>query len=330
MPLRCLPPQLAAVINEGARRPRRPSGWWTKLPLRLKQVLNEIRTDLPPGFYRQLPTLEEGAARRGAARELELRTFVAHTDSRFDPATLQRFVLAFQRAEALRISELWAVAHRAPPDPDREPPPARRSRSSRAARARLEADRSRESPAGADRMFPPIHSVPRARRRGADASFAVRLAQRLRDQTRRPRRPPLARRDAWPRAAPPTHDLVRAEHHRQAAANVTVRNVITSLRIMATFDWRDFVEKVSLIDRLFRAESEFGAMDFATRDRYRHAVEDLARGSGRSEIQRGPAGAEPGGQPRRQHRRSRLLPRSRRGARASSTRSATGSHCASA
>src|SRR5262249_58514587 len=71
---------------------------------------------------------------------------------------------------------------------------------------------------------------------------------------------------------------------RQAAANVTVRNVITSLRIMATFDWRDFVEKVSVIDRLFRAETQFGAMDFATRDRYRHAVEDLARGSGRSEI----------------------------------------------
>ncbi len=53
---------------------------------------------------------------------------------------------------------------------------------------------------------------------------------------------------------------------------------------MATFDWHDFVEKVSLVDRLFRAESEFGAMDFATRDRYRHAVEDLARGSDRSEV----------------------------------------------
>src|SRR5262245_15497641 len=54
---------------------------------------------------------------------------------------------------------------------------------------------------------------------------------------------------------------------------------------MATFDWCDFFERVSLIDRLFREESEFGVMDFATRDRYRHAVEDLARGSGCSEME---------------------------------------------
>ena len=72
---------------------------------------------------------------------------------------------------------------------------------------------------------------------------------------------------------------MRAEHQRQGAANVTVRNVITSLRVMATFDWREFFESVSLVDRILRAESEFGAMDFATRDRYRKAIEDLARGS---------------------------------------------------
>ena len=78
---------------------------------------------------------------------------------------------------------------------------------------------------------------------------------------------------------------MRAEYQRQGAANVTVRNVITSLRVMATFDWRDFFESVSLVDRILRAESEFGAMDFATRDRYRKAVEDLARGSGRTEME---------------------------------------------
>src|SRR4029453_13284281 len=91
-----------------------------------------------------------------------------------------------------------------------------------------------------------------------------------------------------------------ADTPRQAAANVWVRTVITSFRVMATFDWRDFVEKVSPIDRVFRDESEFGAMDFVTRDRYRHAVEDLARGSGRPEggVAR-QARALAGGQPRR-------------------------------
>ncbi len=273
---------LAAVINE--ERATTPAAEWLVDNFHIvEEVLNEIRTDLPPGFYRQLPTLEEGPL-AGAPRALELAwTFVAHTDSRFDPATLQRFILAFQRAEALRLSELWAV-----------PIALRQILIENLRRLAVEIVESRAARLEADRLanlllgqtdLPPD---PRAFRTLDDAAlttpFAVRLAQRLRDQD--PATTPAARWLDERLAARGTsaHDLVRAEHQRQAAANVTVRNVITSLRIMATFDWREFVEKVSLIDRLFRAESEFGAMDFATRDRYRHAVEDLARGSGRSEL----------------------------------------------
>ena len=36
--------------------------------------------------------------------------FVSHTDSRFDPETLRRFVRAYQRVQPLTIGELWAVA----------------------------------------------------------------------------------------------------------------------------------------------------------------------------------------------------------------------------
>ena len=77
---------------------------------------------------------------------------------------------------------------------------------------------------------------------------------------------------------------------------------------MATFDWRDFFESVSLVDRILRAESEFGAMDFATRDRYRKAIEDLARGSGRGEIEVARAALAPACAPSAQRRRPRPLP----------------------
>src|SRR4029453_4612837 len=99
---------LAAVIDE--ERATTPAAGWAPDNFHIvEEVLNEIRTDLPLGFYRQLPTLDEGPL-AGAPRALELAwTFVAHTDSRFDQATLQRFVLAYQQTEALHISELWAV-----------------------------------------------------------------------------------------------------------------------------------------------------------------------------------------------------------------------------
>ncbi len=67
--------------------------------------------------------------------------------------------------------------------------------------------------------------------------------------------------------------------------NVTVRNIIPSMRLMMDFDWQEFVESVSLVDEVLRRETNFGEMDFATRDTYRHAIEDLSRGSGRTEIE---------------------------------------------
>ena len=36
--------------------------------------------------------------------------FVAHTDSRFDPEMLARYVRAYQEVQPLKIGELWALA----------------------------------------------------------------------------------------------------------------------------------------------------------------------------------------------------------------------------
>ena len=81
-----------------------------------------------------------------------------------------------------------------------------------------------------------------------------------------------------------TEEIVREEHEAQAAMNVTVRNVITSMRLMSALDWKDFFESVSLVDEILHTKTAFLDMDFATRDRYRHAIEQLARRSGHTEI----------------------------------------------
>jgi cyclic beta-1,2-glucan synthetase len=275
---------LAAVIHE--ERTTTPAAEWLVDNFHIvEDALNEIRADLPPGFYRLLPSLAEGPF-HDAPRVMELAwAFVAHTDSRYDAATLKRFVLSFQRVEPLLMGELWAL-----------PIALRLTLSENLRRlaerivtrrgARLEADRLADTLLGQGDV---ARADPLAFRERSDAplppAFAVQLAQRLRDQD--PEATPAV---GWlnarlAAAGTSAEELVRAEHQQLAAANVTVRNVITSLRVMATFDWRDFFESVSLVDSLLRSESEFGAMDFATRDRYRHAIEDLARGSGASELE---------------------------------------------
>ena len=160
--------------------------------------------------------------------------FVAHTDSRFDPQTLRRFVRAYQRVQPLTIGELWAVAitlrivlvenlrrvGRADREqPGRAPGGRRRSPTGCSASASREAE-----PADV------VAAALRARRRCRRA-FAVQLVQRLRDQD--PAVTPALRWLDERLAAQGTtaDEIVREEHQRQGAMNVTVRNVITSMRL---------------------------------------------------------------------------------------------------
>jgi len=78
--------------------------------------------------------------------------------------------------------------------------------------------------------------------------------------------------------------VIQDELRLQGALNVTVRNVITSMRLISEIDWANFFQSVSLVDAALRAATDFEAMDFATRDLYRRAIERLARGSGHTEL----------------------------------------------
>ncbi|MCX6560203.1 MAG: hypothetical protein NTZ26_06770 [Candidatus Aminicenantes bacterium] len=65
----------------------------------------------------------------------------------------------------------------------------------------------------------------------------------------------------------------------------TVSDCITSLRRLATLDWRSFFESLSRVERVLRGDPAqvYARMDRETRDRYRKVVEELARATGRDE-----------------------------------------------
>ncbi len=252
----------------------------------VEEQLRQIREDLPVGFYRELPKLADGFL-EGYPRVFGIAwAFVSHTDSRFEPETLRRFVQAYQRVQPLRIGELWAVAITLRivlvDNLRRLAEQMLRRRTAR-----------READALADRLLgltggaatEEAAALARFEKAPLPRAFAVQLVQRLREQD-----PDVVPALRWldERLAAQdttTEEIVRPEHHRQAAMNVTVRNIITSMRLMSTLDWRAFFESVSQVDAILCAETEFAALDFGTRDRYRHVVEDLARDSRRSEVE---------------------------------------------
>ena len=108
-------------------------------------------------------------------------------------------------------------------------------------------------------------------------AFAAQLVQRLRDQD--PAVTPALRwlDERLTAQGTTSEKIVIEEHQFQGAMSVTVRNVITSMRLMSSVDWPKFFESVSLVDAVLRANSNFAAMDFPTRDSYRHAIEEARK-----------------------------------------------------
>ena len=245
----------------------------------VEEHIREVRDDLPPGYYRQLPKLASGPF-AGYPRVFGLMwAFVAHTDSRLDPEMLRRFIAAYQRVQPLTIGELWAVAitlriilienlRRL----------ADQITAGRQARADADGLVNQLLVSGNTRAALEWDMATRSTEELSEI-FAAQLVRGLRDQD--PRITPAL---GWLEERLNLQgvlidDVVLHAQLRQGASNVTVRNIITSMRLISDIDWADMFESMSLVDARLRAMSGFAAMDFPTRNLYRSAIEQLARGS---------------------------------------------------
>ena len=251
--------------------------------------LRQIEADLPPDYYHQLPKLQNGPF-AGYPRVLELAwAYVAHTDSLFSASILTRFVQAYQTVQPLTIGELWAIAitlrivmieniRRLS------------MQIASAQRVRLQADQLVDRvlagyPGGLADTKSLVAGLTKVDGSGTVAPdvFYAQIAKRLRGAD--PSETPLLRwlQDRLQKADLSVDDVVMMAQHRQGATNLTMRNLVTSMRLISEVDWADFFEAVSLIDVRLRAAFNFAAMDFPTRNDYRTAIETLARGAKCSE-----------------------------------------------
>src|SRR3972149_2236796 len=120
-------------------------------------------------------------------------------------------------------------------------------------------------------------------------AFVLQLLQRMREYGPRLSavRAAVGKHLATEQMTP--EDAIRSEHQRQAAAQVSIANAITSLRMCATLDWSEYVESVSLVERGLDRDPAgvYRSMDFLSRDRYRQATEQLAERTGEAQLRVG-------------------------------------------
>jgi cyclic beta-1,2-glucan synthetase len=275
---------IAKSIDEG-RAITPAAEWLVDNYYLVERQIRETRSALPPGYYRQLPKLADGPF-KGYPRVFGVAwAFVAHTDSHFDAEMLCRFVRAYQEVQPLTIGELWAVAITL-----RIVLVENLRRLAelimQSSAARQEADGLADRLLGAGGHAAELAPTVLAEREGTilPDAFAVQLVHRLRDQDPRIT-PALTWLDQHLAAQGSTADaVVYDEHQRQGAGVVTVRNIITSMRLISDVDWPELFERISLVDDVLSAGSQFRDMDFPTRNLYRTAIEELARGANRMEL----------------------------------------------
>ena len=254
----------------------------------VEEQVREIREDLPKSYYHELPKLAEGNFKNYPRIYALSVALIAHTDSHLDTETLRRFINTYQKVSPLSIGELWAVPislRLALVENLRRL--ATRIVSSRSERD--EADRLADKLLELAQRQPgevlPLLTSRMAKRKSLGRAFVVQLTQRLREQD-----PAVLVVFEWlekqlAKQGLSIEKIAHEEHHRQAAAQVTVGNIITSMRLLSTLDWKDFFETVSLIDPELAKDPAgvYSRMDFATRDRYRHVIERISKGAKKSE-----------------------------------------------
>ena len=268
-----------------------PAGEWLLDNFYL--IEDHIRTGkrhLPKGYSEALPTLTNGTS-SGLPRVYDIALeLISHSDGRIDKESLHSFIRSYQDVTNLRLGELWAI-----------PIMLRLAliENLRRVAARIAIDRvnrniasywaaqmketSEKDPkslilviADMARSVPPMES-----------SFVAEMIRQLMWQG-----PSLALPLTWmeqrlSESGLTSSELVTMENQKQAADQVSISNSIGSLRFLGSMEWREFVEEMSIVEHTLRKDISgiYPLMDFATRDRYRHVVERIARYSALSEAE---------------------------------------------
>jgi cellobiose phosphorylase len=242
--------------------------------------IREIRHHLPTRYYLELPKLatrELSGTARAYAMAVEL---LRYSDARLDLERLAKFMNAYQTVAPLTIGELWAWASML-----------KLALIEHVRRLSEELLESRTGRVEADRHFVGFERTHAGERPAPlpellHVAFVDRLLQRMREYGAGAAELRKQLEERLAAAGTTVEDAVRAEHQRQAMNHVSMENSITSLRLCATLDWNRYVERVSLIEQVLQRDPAgvYGRMEFASRDRYRHAVEELADPTGEAQI----------------------------------------------
>jgi cyclic beta-1,2-glucan synthetase len=249
------------------------------------EQLSDIPLRLTVKVWRNLPAADHPDA-VGWPRILHIALeYLRHTLWQFNPDSLSRLLAGYQDVAPLKMQELWAlypILRIALIDELRRV--AVRVEDSLAARSA--ADATADSIVYGDwpEQFDLDFLAPLRVEGRFIFPYIVQLAHRLQGmgESGRPLLDDLSAELA--RRGTTIDDFIQRQHARRSASNLAARNIITSLRTLASFNWRSLFETTSQVELLLREQPSYSACDRRTRDRYRDCIEELARATKQDEV----------------------------------------------
>src|SRR4026208_1026186 len=253
----------------------------------VQEQIREIRTNLPGGYYQELPKLANGTlAQYPRVYDVAIE-LIAHTEGHLSLEKITLFVREYQKVAKLSMGELWAI-----PTMFRLGLVENIRRMSLRVEARLdeveEADRIAAQIMSANDESPEVLAQALERFINDHPPFTPTFVARFLHQIRgyQVNFTPLVWLEQWIAEDGPSAEVAVTRSNRMIAlTQITVSNCITSLRTIARLDWREFVESQSATEKILRKDlsGHYAGMAFGTRDHYRHVVEHIAKQTKRPE-----------------------------------------------
>jgi cyclic beta-1,2-glucan synthetase len=253
----------------------------------VQEHMREVRMALPNKYYQQLPKLSSGTL-AGYPRVYELAIeLIGHTEGRLDLDNITLFTREFQRVSLLRLGELWAIPtmlRLGLVENIRRMALRTAARLAEVQEADVWATRMREASAESSEALSRTLSDFIDNHPQLTPNFVARFLGQIRSyQTNFT---PLVWLEQWiAEDGLSAEDAVTRSNRRIAITQVTITNSIQSLRMIARLDWNEFVESQSVTEKLLRDDPAniYADMTFASRDEYRHVVEQIAKRTERDE-----------------------------------------------
>ena len=241
--------------------------------------LQQIHEGLPRLYYANLPKLADKQL-EGLPRVYGIAwAYVAHTDSVLDPLLFTAFLNAYQDINELNLGELWAL------------PTTLRvvllENLRRVADQIAEGKASREAAHAVwdcaktwtTKDLDDLLEIMQAR--GLHRGFLTQLWQRVPDQPAESASPIIG----WvAQHCPDGLALIAESQTAQVSANLTISNIISSLRLIGQLEWTELIEPVSRSLRVLSQLPSFSTESEGTRQQITQAMEKIARDCEKSEL----------------------------------------------